>query len=333
MLERAFVDKKMMFVRRIWIAVLALILLNTLTACDLGVSIRKKSENSLVQKRAKGYLQKKRTVSTSKKSQDEQALSKNVTDNEAKQKEKEVLATQNDSADLSNLSNESHGWWMKRMENHEQSDAQHEIDLSKYDAYYVDTKNKDKKVMYLTFDCGYENGYTKKILSVLKKHKAKAMFFVTQTYIRDNVDLVKQMKKQGHLVGNHTIHHKSMPTQSERDIKEELLSCAEYCKETTGYEMDSYVRPPMGEYSERTLQICKNLGYKTIFWSIAYLDYDVNKQPGADYVLEHFKKYYHNGAIPLIHNISSSNAEALDGVLSYLQEQGYHFPSLNQLGK
>lgn len=239
--------------------------------------------------------------------------------------------TANDSADAAALSNEKKGWWIKRKENNEQSEAQNEIDLAKYDAFYVDTKNKDKKVMYLTFDCGYDNGYTEPMLDVLKKHKAYAIFFVTQTYIRDNVEIVKRMKKEGHLVGNHTVKHKSMPDLSERDIKEELITCADYCKEATGYEMDPYVRPPMGEYSERTLQICKNLGYKTVFWSMAYLDYEVDNQPGSDFVIDHFEKYYHNGAIPLLHNVSKSNAEALDTVLTNLEKKGFTFENVDKI--
>lgn len=256
---------------------------------------------------------------------------KSSTATQSTQAAKTTASTVNDSPDVASLPNEKKGWWMKRMDNHEQSEAQNEIDLSKYDAFYVDTKSKDKKIMYLTFDCGYDNGYTEKMLDVLKKHKANAIFFVTQTYIRDNVNIVKRMKKEGHLVGNHTVRHKSMPDLSERDIKEELITCADYCKEATGYEMDPYVRPPSGEYSERTLQICKNLGYKTVFWSMAYLDYDVNNQPGADFVIEHFNKYYHNGAIPLIHNVSRSNAEALDTVLTNLEEKGYSFPSIDKV--
>ena len=239
--------------------------------------------------------------------------------------------TANDSADVAALSNEKKGWWIKRKENNEQSEAQNEIDLAKYDAFYVDTKNKDKKVMYLTFDCGYDNGYTEPMLDILKKHKAYAIFFVTQTYIRDNVEIVKRMKKEGHLVGNHTVKHKSMPDLSERDIKEELITCADYCKEATGYEMDPYVRPPMGEYSERTLQICKNLGYKTVFWSMAYLDYEVDNQPGSDFVIDHFEKYYHNGAIPLLHNVSKSNAEALDTVLTNLEKKGFTFENVDKI--
>lgn len=239
--------------------------------------------------------------------------------------------TANDSADAAALSNEKKGWWIKRKENNEQSEAQNEIDLAKYDAFYVDTKNKDKKVMYLTFDCGYDNGYTEPMLDILKKHKAYAIFFVTQTYIRDNVEIVKRMKKEGHLVGNHTVKHKSMPDLSERDIKEELITCADYCKEATGYEMDPYVRPPMGEYSERTLQICKNLGYKTVFWSMAYLDYEVDNQPGSDFVIDHFEKYYHNGAIPLLHNVSKSNAEALDTVLTNMEKKGFTFENVDKI--
>ena len=185
--------------------------------------------------------------------------------------------------------------------------------------------------MYLTFDCGYEDGFAEQILDTLKKHNAKSCFFVTQTYIRDNVELVKRMKEEGHQVGNHTVTHPSMPGISVEKQKEELQTCADYMKEATGYRMDPYFRPPSGEYSESVLQLAKDMGYKTIFWSMAYLDYDVNNQPGKDYVIEHFDKYYHNGAIPLMHNVSESNAQALDTVLSNLTELGYRFVSLDEM--
>jgi peptidoglycan-N-acetylmuramic acid deacetylase len=122
-----------------------------------------------------------------------------------------------------------------------------------------------------------------------------------------------------------------MPGISIEKMKEELNTCAAYMKEATGYDMDMYFRPPSGEYSERVLQLAKDMGYKTIFWSMAYLDYDVNNQPGKDFVIEHFEKYYHNGAIPLIHNVSQSNAEALDTVLTNLEKQGYRFDSLDDM--
>lgn len=221
-------------------------------------------------------------------------------------------------------------WWLKRNENHQTPEVSDYIDLSKYDAYYVNPKCKKKKI-FLTFDCGYENGFTPKILDVLKKQKIVAAFFVTKPFIREGREPVRRMKKEGHIVGNHTVHHKSMPTLSDRDNKQEIIDCAEYCKEATGYEMDHFIRPPMGEYNEKTLKLTKSMGYKTIFWSMAYVDFDVNKQPGKQYVVEHFKKYTHNGAIPLMHNVSQSNAEALDEVITNLKKEGYQFESLKKL--
>ena len=221
-------------------------------------------------------------------------------------------------------------WWLKRNENHQTPEVSDYIDLSKYDAYYVNPKCKKKKI-FLTFDCGYENGFTPKILDVLKKQKIVAAFFVTKPFIREGRELVRRMKKEGHIVGNHTVHHKSMPTLSDRDNKQEIIDCAEYCKEATGYEMDHFIRPPMGEYNEKTLKLTKSMGYKTIFWSMAYVDFDVNKQPGKQYVVEHFKKYTHNGAIALMHNVSQSNAEALDEVIMNLKKEGYQFESLKKL--
>ena len=221
-------------------------------------------------------------------------------------------------------------WWLKRNENHQTPEVSDHIDLSKYDANYVNPKCKKKKI-FLTFDCGYENGFTPKILDVLKKQKIVAAFFVTKPFIREGRELVRRMKKEGHIVGNHTVHHKSMPTLSDRDNKQEIIDCAEYCKEATGYEMDHFIRPPMGEYNEKTLKLTKSMGYKTIFWSMAYVDFDVNKQPGKQYVVEHFKKYTHNGAIPLMHNVSQSNAEALDEVITNLKKEGYQFESLKKL--
>lgn len=221
-------------------------------------------------------------------------------------------------------------WWLKRNENHQTPEVSDYIDLSKYDAYYVNPKCKKKKI-FLTFDCGYENGFTPKILDVLKKQKIVAAFFVTKPFIREGRELVRRMKKEGHIVGNHTVHHRSMPTLSDRDNKQEIIDCAEYCKEATGYEMDHFIRPPMGEYNEKTLKLTKSMGYKTIFWSMAYVDFDVNKQPGKQYVVEHFKKYTHNGAIPLMHNVSQSNAEALDEVITNLKKEGYQFESLKKL--
>ena len=247
------------------------------------------------------------------------------------------LTTEKDNdvyTDPSTLPNTMASWWFKRNENHEIPEVQNEIDLTKYDAWYAKTDIIDgEKPVFLTFDCGYENGYTPGILDVLKKHKAPAAFFVCKHFIEDQPDLIKRMKEEGHVVGNHTSNHICMPESDERTIREEIADNANYMKEATGYEMDPFFRPPKGEYSERTLQITKNMGYTTVFWSLAYPDYDVNNQPGADYVIERFDKYIHPGAIPLIHNISESNAQALDSVLTNLEKEGYSFQSLYNLSQ
>lgn len=236
-----------------------------------------------------------------------------------------------ENADYNGLDNTLYAWWFKRNDNHEKSGCQEDFDIGEYDAYYTVPVNR--KIFYLTFDCGYENGYTPDILDTLKKHKAPAAFFVTQTFIRDNIDLVKRMKEEGHLVCNHTVRHPSMPGKSVEEQKQELIECENYMKEVTGYEMDLFFRPPRGEYSKRTLQIAKDLGYTTIFWSMAYLDYDVNNQPSKEHVVEHFRKYYHPGAIPLLHNVSVANRDALDEVLSDLEQEGYSYGTLYDLYK
>lgn len=233
-------------------------------------------------------------------------------------------------SDYESFSNKKYEWWFKRDTEHGQSGCQEDFDIRQYDAYYV-APDSESKVIYLTFDCGYENGFSPSILDTLKKENVKAAFFVTQTFIRDNIELTKRIKEEGHLVCNHTVRHPSLPELSVDEAKQELLKCQEYMKEATGYDMDRFVRPPRGEYSERTLQACKDLGYKSIFWSIAYLDYDVNNQPGAGYVTEHFSKYYHPGAIVLMHNISSANAQALPDVIKLLKAEGYRFGTLDQL--
>lgn len=229
------------------------------------------------------------------------------------------------------IENQMYSWWFKRNDNHDPSGCQEDYDITKWGAYYI-VPTKEKR-MYLTFDCGYENGYTGDLLDVLKKEKVPAAFFVTKTFIRDNIDLVKRMKEEGHLVCNHTVHHPTMPNISVEEQKKEILECEDYMKAATGYEMDLYFRPPKGEYSKRTLQIAKDLGYTTIFWSMAYLDYDVKKQPTVEHVIQHFEKYYHPGAIPLLHNVSKANHDALQVILQNLMEQGYSFGNLNEIKK
>lgn len=236
-----------------------------------------------------------------------------------------------DNTDYNSIDNTLYAWWFKRNDNHEKSGCQEDFDITQYQAYYTVPVNE--KRIYITFDCGYENGYTADILDTLKEEQVTAAFFVTQTFIRDNIELAKRMKEEGHLVCNHTVTHPSMPGKSIEEQKNELLTCESYMKEATGYEMDLFFRPPRGEYSQRTLQMAKDLGYTTIFWSMAYLDYDVNNQPSSSHVVEHFKKYYHPGAIPLLHNVSIANRDALKQVITDLKKEGYSFGTLYDLQK
>lgn len=231
--------------------------------------------------------------------------------------------------DYNSIDNTLYAWWFKRNDNHEASGCQEDYDITEYNAYY--TVPVQEKRIYITFDCGYENGYTADILDTLKEEGVPAAFFVTQTFIRDNIELTKRMKEEGHLVCNHTVTHPSMPSKSVEEQQKELLTCETYMKEATGYEMDLFFRPPKGEYSKRTLQMAKDLGYTTIFWSMAYLDYDVNNQPTPEHVIEHFNKYYHPGAIPLIHNVSKANHDALKTVITNLKKEGYSFGTLYDL--
>ncbi len=206
-------------------------------------------------------------------------------------------------------------------------------DITPYKAYYMGEADKNKPVIYLTFDCGYENGNTAAILDTLKAKKVKATFFVTKPFVTENPQLVKRMKKEGHLVGNHTATHPNLTTKTPEQIQNELNSTRDAMKELTGYEMDKFIRPPAGQYSIRVLKVIKDMGYKTVFWSLAWYDYDVNDQPSVSYVLERFNKYHFNGLIPLMHNTSTADTAALPQVISRLKSQGYRFGKLDELGK
>jgi peptidoglycan-N-acetylmuramic acid deacetylase len=227
------------------------------------------------------------------------------------------------------ISNTMESWWFMRNDTHTTPGCQEDFDITPYHAYYVNADTTEK-VIYLTFDCGYENGYTARILDTLKEKDVKAIFFVTQYFIEQNPDLIIRMKEEGHLVGNHTNHHPCLPELSIEEQREEISSCAEYMKEATGYDMDPYIRPPKGEYSERTLQLFEDMGYCTVFWSMAYLDYEVDNQPSPEYVVQHFEKYYHPGAVPLLHNVSSANTEALPQIIENLREAGYRFGTVDE---
>lgn len=194
-------------------------------------------------------------------------------------------------------------------------------EYSKYDSYAV---FDGKDGICLTFDQGYENGYTEVILDTLKEKNVKAVFFLTGDYAKRNKELVKRMIDEGHIIGNHGMEHKSLPTLTADETKKEIMSLHDYVKEEYGYDM-TYFRPPCGEYSEKALAFCQKLGYKTLLWSFAYCDWDVNNQPEITASLDKVTGAAHNGAIYLLHSVSATNAEILPQVIDKIRQQGYEF--------
>ena len=202
--------------------------------------------------------------------------------------------------------------------------------LAKYDAAYVG--DATQKVLYLTFDAGYENGYTEKILDVLKKHEAKAAFFLVGNYIEKNADLVRRMAAEGHIVGNHTMHHPDMSKISDEvAFRRELETLEKLYKQTTGEEMPKFYRPPQGIYSEENLKMAQKMGYKTVFWSLAYVDWKTEQQPAAEYAFSKLLPRTHNGAVVLLHSTSATNAAILDELLTRWEKMGYTFAPLEEL--
>ena len=202
--------------------------------------------------------------------------------------------------------------------------------LKEYDAAYLG--DTSQQVIYLTFDAGYENGCTAKILDVLKEHEAPAAFFLVGNYIEKNADLVRRMVSEGHTVGNHTMHHYDMSKISEKEaFSKELTDLEALYKETTGEELEKFYRPPQGIYSESNLQMAKELGYKTVFWSLAYVDWNNDAQPTREYAFGKLLPRTHNGAVVLLHSTSQTNAAILDELLTKWEEMGYTFGTVEEL--
>jgi len=189
----------------------------------------------------------------------------------------------------------------------------------KYDAYFI---NEPDENVYLTFDEGYENGYTSQILDTLKEKGVKATFFVTLPYAKKNPELVQRMIDEGHVVGNHSCTHPSMPTVGLEQATEEIKGLHDYILENFDYTMSSF-RPPMGEFSEQTLALTQNLGYKTVLWSFAYRDWETDNQMGYDAAYKKVKEAVHDGEIMLLHAVSKDNANILGDVIDYIQSEGY----------
>lgn len=202
--------------------------------------------------------------------------------------------------------------------------------LKRYDAAYIG--DTTKPTIYLTFDSGYENGCTGKILDTLKKHNAKAAFFLVGNYIEKNADLVRRMVDEGHTVGNHTMHHYDMSKIGDKaTFTKELGDLEALFKEATGKELPKFYRPPQGIYSEDNLKMAQELGYKTVFWSLAYVDWNQDAQPSKEQAFSKLLPRIHNGAVVLLHSTSQTNAEILDELLSKWEEQGYSFGTVEEL--
>ncbi len=203
-------------------------------------------------------------------------------------------------------------------------------ELKQYNAYYVGSL--EKKVIYLTFDCGYENGNTEPILDALKKHNAPATFFVVGHFLESAPEIVQRMVKDGHAVGNHTYHHPDMSSIADiGSFRKEMEDVEQLFYETTGSELAKYYRPPQGKYSRENLSMAKELGYSTFFWSLAYVDWNVDDQPTREEAFEKLTGRIHPGAIVLLHSTSETNGEILDELLTKWEEMGYEFRPLSDL--
>lgn len=226
--------------------------------------------------------------------------------------------------DLTQLSKESCGYGQGT-----QTDSKNRtVGALDFNARYGDLNacaiDEDSDKLTLTFDQGYENGYTSKILDTLKEKNVRAVFFLLQDYAEKNPELVQRMIDEGHTVGNHSVHHYSMPGLGQADCEEEIMGFHRYMQENYDCEMTLF-RPPMGEFSEFSLGVTSNCGYKTVMWSFAYADWDVNNQPDKQQSLEKLVNAAHPGAIYLLHSVSETNAEILGDMIDGIREQGFEF--------
>lgn len=226
---------------------------------------------------------------------------------------------------------QSTGWGLSFQEEGKRPAGNASIDdLKQYNAYYA--SDTDQKIIYLTFDAGYENGNTPAILDALKKHHAPAVFFAVGNFIKDNPDLIRRILAEGHIIGNHTMTHPDLSQISSMDaFQKELQDVEELYTSLTGEPMTKFYRPPRGIYSTENLSMAKELGYSTFFWSLAYVDWIQDQQPSREEAFQKLLTRIHPGAIVLLHNTSSTNAEILDELLTKWEEMGYEFHSLKEL--
>lgn len=235
----------------------------------------------------------------------------------------------------SGAASQAYNWFCVHRKDHLQPHADASISfIEDYNGFYVDKKHGDNcndKVIYLTFDAGYENGNIKRVLDTLKGEKVSAAFFVLGNMIEKETELVVRMQAEGHLVCNHTFSHRSMVNKSKSEFIEELEKLERSCMEKTGKPISKFYRPPQGTFDEDSLIYAKELGYKTVFWSFAYDDWDNNRQMSCEKAKKKILENIHNGEIMLLHPTSSSNAEILGEIIRELKDQGYRFGTLDEL--
>ncbi len=234
-----------------------------------------------------------------------------------------------------NASNVSYSWYCAHRKNNLQPQSDKSVSfIENYDAFYIDkdhSDNNSKKKIYLTFDAGYDNGNVTKILNVLREEKVHAAFFVLGHLIDHDTALVKRMFDEGHLVCNHTFSHKAMVGKNKEEFTQELNKLEKKCISATGRELSKYYRPPEGRFDEISLQYAQEMGYKTVFWSFAYDDWDNNRQMNAENAKRKIIENLHNGEIMLLHPTSSTNAEILKDIISEIRASGYEFGCLDDI--
>lgn len=232
----------------------------------------------------------------------------------------------------SNSGDKKIGWGIKRTNNHEQPDFGSENKKILEENGGICIGNNKEKYIYLTFDSGYEAGYIDKILDVLKENNIKATFFITAHYLNTASDKVEKMIEEKHIIGNHTCNHYSLPTISNDEIEKEIMKLHQSVYSKFGYEM-KFIRPPKGEFCERTLKKTQSLGYKTVMWSFAYVDWNEKKQPSKEEAIKIITNNFHSGEIMLLHSNSKTNSEVLDTIIKEARAQGYEFKGLDEFQK
>ncbi|XMB85699.1 delta-lactam-biosynthetic de-N-acetylase [Mycoplasmatota bacterium WC44] len=223
----------------------------------------------------------------------------------------------------------SYGWGYQKQGNNTPSIGRYNEIISPYDVFYVG--DTDKKEIYLTFDTGYETGNTSHLLDTLKEHNVPAAFFVTGHFISEHPELIKRMYDEGHIVGNHTWSHPDLTSLTGKEVELELSKIENKYYDITNTEMLKFIRPPRGTFSPKSLTALDDLGYVTVFWSLAYVDWYQNQQRGWEYAYNSVMDTIHNGAIILMHTVSNDNKEALEQILTDLDKQGYQFKPLTNL--